>query len=71
MDLCVSSQLGKKCFLPFLECTFLLHNPLLIGITAVKIGVIRQSGLICPPGQPIGDAVVLAGFAHHFNVLPA
>ena len=69
---CVSlARCAKTFFFPFLEFTFLLHDPLLIGITAVKIDVIRQSGRICPPGQPIGDGVVLAGFVHHFNVVPA
>ena len=57
----VSSPLGQRSIFSFLEITFLLHDPLLIGITALKIGVIRQSGQICPRGQPIGDDVVLAG----------
>ena len=71
MDLRVSSPLGQTFFFPFLEFTLLLHGPLLIGITALKIGVIRQSCRICPEGQPIVDGVILAGFVHHFNVVPA
>ena len=49
LDLHVSSPRGQNVFLSFLEVTFLLHDPLLIGITAVIIGVIRQSGQTCPP----------------------
>ena len=37
LDLRVSSPLDQKIFFSFLEFTFLLHDPLLIGITAVKL----------------------------------
>ena len=71
LELCVSSPLGQTFCFSLLEFTFLLHDPPLISITAVKIGIIRQSGRICPPAQPMGDGVVLVGFVHHFNVVPA
>ena len=71
LDLPVSSPVGHNFLFSLLEITFLLHDPLLIGNTAVKIGFIHQFCQIRPPEQPNGDGLVPAGFVHHFNVVPA